>query len=125
MEEFFLFDGHLPGAFFCPLMLIANQVKHTMDHQKDDHFHFVKTEPIRLALGCLHRNHQVTEEMGMEGWKFSLPHGESQDIGRFIPAEVSTVQRLNLEIIDKKKAELSLKKPQFGQYPLDRPSYFF
>jgi hypothetical protein len=38
--------------------------------------------------------------------------------------EISTVQRLNLEIIDKKKAELSLKKPQFGQYLLDRPSYF-
>jgi hypothetical protein len=30
---------------------------------------------------------------------------------------------LNLEIIDKKKTELSLKKSQFGQYPLDHPSY--
>jgi hypothetical protein len=60
----------------------------------------------------------------MERGKLSLPHGESQDIGRLIPMEVSPIQSLDLEIIDKQKAELSFKKPQFGQYPLGRPSYF-
>ncbi len=76
LEEFTLFEGHLPGAFFRPLMLIANQVKHAMDHQKDHHFHIVETETVRLALGCFNRNHQVSEEMGMEGGELSFSHGE-------------------------------------------------
>ena len=104
-------------------MFVANQVKHTVDHQKNNHFHLAKAEPVGLAFGRLDRNHQVTEEMGMEGWEFSFPHGESKNIGRFVPTEILTVQRLNLEIIDKKKTEFSLKKSQFGQYPLDHPSY--
>jgi len=95
-----------------------------MDYQEDNHFHFVEAEPIRLALGRLNRNHQVSQEMGMKGRELSLPHGEGQDIGRFIPTEVSPIQRLNLEIIDKQEAQLSLKKSQFGQYPLGHPSYF-
>jgi hypothetical protein len=115
VEQLFLFEGHLPGPLFSPLMLVANQVENAMDHQKDNHFHVIEAETVRLALGRLNGNHQVTEEMGMEGRKFSLPHGKGQDIGRFIPAEVSPVQRLDLEIIDKEKAELSLKKPQFRQ----------
>ena len=53
----FLFEGHLPSPFFRPLMLIANQVQDSMDHQEDDHFHFVEAEPIRLALSRLNRNH--------------------------------------------------------------------
>ena len=124
MEEFRLFEGHLPGPFFRPLMLIANQVKDSMDHQEDDHFPFVETEPIRLALRRLDRNHQVSKEMGVEGRELSFPHGKGQDIGRFIPTEVLPIQRLNLEVIHKEEAELGLKKPQFGQYPLSRPSYF-
>jgi hypothetical protein len=105
-------------------MLIANQVKDSMDHQEDDHFHFVETEPIRLALRRLDGNHQVSEELGMEGRELSFSHGKGQDIGRFIPTEVLAIQRLNLEVIHKEEAELGLKKPQFGQYPLSRPSYF-
>jgi len=60
----------------------------------------------------------------MKSRKFSLPHRESQDIGWFIPTEVSPIQHLNLEIIDKQEAEFSLKKSQFGQYPLGPPSDF-
>jgi hypothetical protein len=123
LEEFLLFEGHLSSPFFRPLMLIANQVEHPMDHQEDDHFHIVKTEPIRLALGRLHRNDQVSEKMGMKGRELSLPHGEGEDIGRFVPTEVSSIQRLNLEIVDKQETDLSLKKPQFGQDPLGHPSY--
>jgi len=123
-EEFFLFEGHLPGAFFRPLMLIANQVKHAMDHQKDHHFHIVETETARLALGCFNRNHQVSEEMRMEGRELSFSHGEGQDIGRFVPTEVLPIQGLNLKVIHEQEADLGLKKPQFGQYPLGRPSYF-
>jgi hypothetical protein len=114
-EEFFLFEGHLPGPLFGPLMLIPNQVQDAMDYQKDNHFHLIEAETVRLALGRLNGNHQVTEEMGMEGREFPLPHGKGQDIGRFVPTKVSPVQRLDLEIIDKEKAELSLKKPQFRQ----------
>ncbi len=124
MKEFLLLEGHLPGAFSRPLMLIANQVKHSMNHQKDNHFHIVETETVRLALGCFDRNHQVSEEMGMKGGELPFSHGEGQDIGRFIPPEVFPIQRLNLGVIHKQEAELRLKKPQFGQYPLGRPSYF-
>jgi len=60
----------------------------------------------------------------MEDRKLSLPHGEGQDIGRFISMEVFPIQRLNLEVIDKQETEFSLKKPQFAQYLLGRPSYF-
>jgi hypothetical protein len=37
---------------------------------------------------------------------------------------VLPIQCLNLEVVDKQEAEFGLKKPQFGQYPLGRPSYF-
>ncbi len=60
----------------------------------------------------------------MEDRELSLSHGEGQDIGWFIPTEVLPIQRLNLEVTHKQEAEFSLKKPQFGQYPLGRPSYF-
>jgi hypothetical protein len=36
---------------------------------------------------------------------------------------VFPIQRLNLGVIHKQEADLRLKKPQFGQYPLGRPSY--
>ena len=62
--------------------------------------------------------------MGVEGRKLPFSHGKGQDIGRFVSTEVSPIQLLNLEIIDEEKAKLSLKQPQFGQYPLGRPSYF-
>ena len=96
-----------------------------MDHQEGDHFHRAKTRSFRLALGRLNRNDQISEEMGMEVWKLALPHRESEDIGRFVPAKVPAVQFLNLDIIDQQEAEFSVKKPQVGQYPLGRPSYFF
>ena len=84
----------------------------------------VETETVRLAPGRFDRNHQVSKEMGMEGRELSFSHGEGQDIGWFIPPEVFPIQRLDLGVIHKQEAELRLKKPQFGQYPLGRPSYF-
>jgi len=123
-EQVPLFEGHLPGAFFRPLMLIADQVKHSMDHQQDHHFRTVETETVRLALGRFNRNHQISEKMRVEGGELSFSHGEGEDIGRFIPTEVLPIQPLNLAVVHKQDAELRLKKPQFGQYPLGRPSYF-
>jgi len=105
-------------------MLIANQVKHSMDHQKDNHFLIAKTETVRLALGRLGRNYQVSEEMGVEGRELAFSHGEGEDIGRSIPSEMLPIQFPNPGIVDQQDAELRVKKPQFGQYPSGRPSYF-
>jgi len=66
LEKFLLFEGHLPGFFFRPLMLVADQVQDAVDHQKNHHLHSVEAETIRLALGRLDGNHQVAEEMGVE-----------------------------------------------------------
>ncbi len=75
-KQFPLFEGHLPGAFFRPLMLITDQVKHSMDHQQDHHFLAVETETVRLALGRFNRNHQISEKVGVEGRKLSFSHRE-------------------------------------------------
>jgi len=122
VKDFFLFPGHLPGVFFCSLMLIADQVKHSMDHQQNHHLHFAEAETVRLALGCFDRNHQVSEEVRMEGQEFALPHGKSEDIRGPIPSEMLPIQFPNPGIIDQQEAELGVKKPQFGQYLLGRPS---
>ncbi len=124
VKEFFLLEGHLPGPFFRPLMFVSNQVKHAMDHQQDNHFHLVKTETVRLALGGFNRNHQIPQKVRLQGGKLSFSHGEGQNIGRFIAAEVLSIQCLNLEVVHKQEAEFGLKKPQFGQYPLGHLSYF-
>jgi len=124
IEEFTLFEGHFAGAFSRPFVLIANQVKHSMDHQKDNHFLIVEAETVRLVLGCFNGNHQVSEEVGMEGREFTVPHGKSEDIGGSISSEMLPIQFSNPGIVDQQDAELRVKKPQFGQYPSGRPSYF-
>ena len=32
VEEFFLFDGHFTSSLLCPLMLVSDQMKNSMDH---------------------------------------------------------------------------------------------
>ena len=113
-KQFPLFEGHLPGTFFRPFMLIADQVKHAMDHQQDHHFRTVETETVRLALGSLSRNHQISEKVGVEGGELPFSHWEGQDVGRFIPTEVLPIQRLNLAVVHQQEAEFRLKKPQVG-----------
>ena len=122
--ELSLPGSHLPGSLFRSLVLIADQMENAMDHQQDDHSHFIETESIGLALGCLNGYHDISEEMGMQDGELSFSHGECQDIRRFIPAEISPIQSFDLKIIDKQEAELRLKQPRFGQYLSGRLSYF-
>ena len=100
MKELFLFEGHLTSSFLRPLMLIAEKMKNTMDHQEDDHLHLVQTESFLLAPGCLNRNDQIPEELGMKNGEFAFPHREGKDVGRFVYTEISPIQCLNLSIID-------------------------
>ena len=123
MKQLLLFDRHLLGSLLCSLMLITDKVENTMDHQKDDHFHFVQTESFHFPPGCFNRNDQIAEEVGVERGVLALPHRKSKDIGRFIPAEVSAIQFVNLNIVDQHDAELSIRECQFGQCPLGRSSY--
>ena len=60
----------------------------------------------------------------MKCGELSLSHGKGEDVGRFIPTEVLPIQPLNLAVVHEQEAEFRLKTPQFGQYPLGRPSYF-
>ena len=96
-------------------MFITEKVKNPVDHQKDDHGHLVQAKSFHLAPGGFHRNHQVSEEMGMKGGEFTFSHWKGKDIRRFVQAEISPVQYLNLRIIDEQEAQLSLKKSQLGQ----------
>ncbi len=80
-----------------------------MDHQEDNHFHFIETESLGLALGRLNGNHDVPKEMGLEVREPSFSHRKGQNIRWFIPAEVLLIQRLDLEIIDKQEAQFRVK----------------
>ncbi len=76
-----------------------------MNHQEDEHFQLIETESLGLALGRLNGNHDVSEEIGLQGRELPFSHREGQDIRWFIPAEVSLIQCLDLEIIDKQEAQ--------------------
>jgi len=84
LEELLLFDGHFTRSLSCPFVLISDQVKNAMNHQKSHHFHIVKTKSIRLTLSRFDRNGQITQNMGMECSILSFSHGESKDIGGFV-----------------------------------------
>jgi hypothetical protein len=58
----------------------------------------------------------------MEGSELPLPHGEGQDIGRFITAQIPPVQFLNPAIIDEGNTDFSIREGEVGQ---DRFSHFF
>jgi hypothetical protein len=94
-----------------------------MDHQEGDHFHLIQSKLFLLTAGCLDRNDEVPQEMGMEGGEFAFPHGKGKDVGRLVQLEISPVQRPNLSIIDQQEAQLGIRKFQFGQYLLEYPSY--
>jgi hypothetical protein len=114
LEECFLFDGHFARSLSRPLVLISVQVKNAVDHEEDQHLHRIQAKSIGLASSCLYRNGQVTQKMGMQGRALSLPHREGKDIGRFVSMEVSTIQFLNLDIIDQQDTEFGIRKCQFG-----------
>ncbi len=124
LEKFLLSEGHLTGFLFCPFVFIADQMENSVDHQQDDHSHFIETESLGLTPGRLDGYHNISKEMGMENRELSLPHREGQDVCWIIPMEVLLIQCLDLKIIDKQEAELCIKKLRFGQYPSGHFSYF-
>ncbi len=121
-KELFLFEGHFPSSLSRSFMLITDQVKNSVDHQKDDHRRLVQAKSLHLTPGRFHRNDQVSEEMGMQGGKFAFSHWKGKDIRRLVQIEVSSVQYSNLRVIDQQKTQLRLKKSQLSQYPLRYPS---
>ena len=81
----------------------------------------VQAETIRLTPSRVHGDDHISQQLRVEGDKLSLPHGEGKNIGRFITAEISPVQFLNLAVVDKGDADFSIREGQVGQ---DRFSYF-
>ena len=105
-------------------MVVSEKVEDAVDRQEQDHFLFVQTEAGRLVLSRFNGNDYIAEEIGVEAMGFPFSHWEGKDIGGFIPAEMTTIQLLNLGIIDKGNAEFSIRQGQVGQYRSNRPSYF-
>lgn len=81
-----------------------------MDHQKDYHLHWIEPPGSRFPFGCLNRNHQIPEQMGVKRRIIPFLHGEGKDIGRSIPSQIFSVHFSNLLIIDQQNTELSLRK---------------
>lgn len=96
-----------------------------MDHQKGDHPKIIQTEPIRLTLGRLDGDDQISQERRVQGGSPPFSHRESEDIGGFVPVKVTPIQFLNLGIVNEKDAQLRFRKFQGGQYLVSCLSYFF
>lgn len=96
-----------------------------MDHQKGDHPKIIQTEPIRLTLGRLGGDDQISQERGVQGGSLPFSHRESEDIGGFVPVKVMPIQFLNLGIVNQEDAEFRVRKSQGGQYLVSCLSYFF
>ena len=124
-EQFLLLPSHLPGSFSCSFMLITDQVKEAMDHEKEDRFHVIKAKSGRLAPGCIHGDNEVAEKLGVEDRKFSFLHWKGNDVGRAVPMKILPVQLSNPGIIDEQDGEFGLRELQAGQHLSDRSSNFF
>ena len=116
MEEFFLLEGHLPGLLLRSFVIISEEVKDAVDHQKCDHAHLVEAELIRLALGRFNGDDEVTQEIGLETRELALAHGKGKDVRRFVPLEILPIQCSNPCITHKEDAQFRVRKSQFGQY---------
>ena len=123
MQKLFLFPGHFAGFLASLIMVIPGEVKDAVNHQEQDHLLFVQAEPARFSLSGFNRDHDVSEEVGMEGWKFTFSHREGNDIGGFVPPEIVAIQPSNLTIIDERDANFGIRQGQVGQYCSSRPSY--
>ena len=97
-------------------MIVSDEVKDAVDHQKCDHAYLVETELIRLALGRFDRNDEVTQEIGLKTRGLALAHGESEDIRRLVPLKILPIQCSDPCITHKEDAQFCLRKSQFGQY---------
>jgi len=60
LEELLLFEGHLSGFLLRSFVIVSDEVKDAVDHQKCDHAHLVEAEQIRLALGRFDGDDEVT-----------------------------------------------------------------
>ncbi len=96
-----------------------------MDQKKSEHLHLTEAGGFRLGTGRFDGDDEVAEEVGVEGRKLPLTHGEGEDIGGFIPVEVTTVQFPDFLIVHKEDAQFSLRKFQADQDLSDQPSYLF
>ena len=112
MEQGPLFQGHFPGLLLGLLVFVSQKVKNTVGQEQGNHPPFAETETSGLALGRLYGNDQVTQKTGVEPGELSFLHGEGDDIGGFVPAEVAPIQVLNLGISDEEDAEFSVRNRQ-------------
>jgi|GEM_PF-3255864 len=103
-------------------MIVSNEVKDPVDHQKGDHAHFVETKLTGLALGRFDGDDEVTKEIGLKTRSFALAHGEGKDVRRLVPLKILPIQCSDPCIAHKEDAQFCLRKFQFGQYlSEDRP----
>ena len=122
LEELLLFEGHLSGFLLRSFVIVSEEVKDAVDHQKGDHAHLVETELIRLALGRFDGDDEVTEEIVLKIRELALAHGEGEDVRRLVPLKILPIQCSDPCIAHKEDAQLCLRKSQFGQYlSEDRP----
>lgn len=91
-------------------MVVADQMKNSMDHQEDDHLHRIETKPTGLAVSGFNGNDQVPQKVRVERRILAFSHRKSEDIGGFVPLEISTIEFLNLGIIDQQDAQFGIKK---------------
>ena len=122
LEELFLFEGHLSGFLLRSFVIVSDEVKDAVDHQKCDHAHLVEAELIRLALGRFDGDDEVTQEIVLKtGW-LALAHGEGENVRRLVPLKILPIQCSDPCIAHKEDAQFCLRKSQFGQYlSEDRP----
>jgi len=97
-------------------VIVSEEVKDAVDHQKGHHAHFVETELLRLALGRFDRDDEVTEEIRLKTRGFALAHGEGKDVCRLVPLKILPIQYADPLIAHKEDAQFCLRKFQFGQY---------
>ena len=122
LEELLLFVGHLSGLLLRSFVIVSEEVKDAVDHQKCDHAHLVETELIRLALGRFDGDDEVTQEIVLKTRGLALAHGEGEDVRRLVPLKVLPIQCSDPCIAHKEDAQFCLRKFQFGQYlSEDRP----
>jgi len=103
-------------------VIVSDEVKDAVDHQKGDHAHLVETELTGLALGRFDGDDEVTQEIVLKTRGLTLAHGKGEDVRRLVPLKILPIQCSDPCIAHKEDAQLCLRKSQFGQYlSEDRP----
>jgi len=92
LEELLLFEGHLSGFLLRSLVIVSDEVKDAVDHQKGHHAHFVEAKLTGLALGRFDGDDEVTKEIGMKTRGLALTHRKGKNVRRLVPLKILPIQ---------------------------------